>query len=309
VFCFLFRIGGVVKGERRDNQQSTTLAMLPRLQPRPRRSGIENAFPNNDFDVGSNPQQYDNDDDNNTSRPTTYILSSAQNHSLPLSDKTSASSLENVHLSPSSLAAGICSDVNTNDDDYSSAAAVQTPVSVHHGQHHRYLLSLSSPFSSSSSSSSFDADTSTCSDFSLTPPVAKSQPLVVANKRFSSELRRQHSKKRRRRRRRQHQEQQQSSSEDDIPQQRMSYDDEDDDDDDDYFGWKDDNDRPSSLVDSSSGEDEDEGLPFLFDKGELSPSEMNKKYWEWCYGKGETVELPLDLGGFSSKRNPPTKGW
>jgi hypothetical protein len=86
--------------------------------------------------------------------------------------------------------------------------------------------------------------------------------------------------------------------------QRMNYGDEEDDD---CFIWKDEN--LSGPLGSSSDEDEDELLPFLFDKEVLSPTEMNKKYWEWCYGNGKAVELPANMGIFSAKRNPPAKGW
>jgi hypothetical protein len=73
--------------------------------------------------------------------------------------------------------------------------------------------------------------------------------------------------------------------------------------------WKDTDQEPSQ--DSSSDEDDRDvraGLPFLFSQQKVSPMEKTKHYWEWCYGKGTTIELSTTQG-WSAKRSPPAKGW
>ena len=70
----------------------------------------------------------------------------------------------------------------------------------------------------------------------------------------------------------------------------------------------------SSTLDSSDEEEDDnkrvrESLPFLFTKDEVSPIDRTRHYWEWCYGKGSTIELTDIQKGWSAKREPPAKGW
>ena len=67
----------------------------------------------------------------------------------------------------------------------------------------------------------------------------------------------------------------------------------------------------SICVDLPAREDTDvrEGLPFLFSQEEISPVERTRQYWEWCYGKGATIELAGSKGAWSAKRDAPTKGW
>jgi hypothetical protein len=123
------------------------------------------------------------------------------------------------------------------------------------------------------------------SDFSVTPPATGPRPLVVSAKRLGQDMRRKHSKRRRRRR---------------EPTTNGNNG---------FCLWKEEGDEASTPHPESSDEDADvrERLPFLFDRKEVSPIEKTKHYWEWCYGKGTTIELNSDA--WSAKRAPPTKGW
>lgn len=189
------------------------------------------------------------------------------------------------------------------------------PESSSVAQHHPHLLTLSY-----SSSSSFETDTS--SDFSLTPPASNMRsPLLLSAKRHGNEVRQQHSKRRRRRTRRPAN-QASSSIAENVAGTTGSYDD----DTGPFFGsWNgDDHDiaHGGSLADASSpgsgsamldSSEEDEPhqtmLPFPYDTKGLSTNEAIKQYWEWCYGKGTTIQLPLHAGAFSAARVPPLKGW
>jgi hypothetical protein len=119
------------------------------------------------------------------------------------------------------------------------------------------------------------SDASFSSDFSITPPVTGHQLLMVSAKRLGQDVRREHSKRRR-------------------PSRRVAGDSND------LNLW---NTTPSQ----ESSEDEDEDLLFLFPQPKISPGEQTKHYWEWCYGKGHTIELKPE--SWSAKRVPPAKGW
>jgi hypothetical protein len=120
------------------------------------------------------------------------------------------------------------------------------------------------------------SDASFSSDISITPPVTGHQVLKVSAKRLGQDVRREHSKRRR-------------------PSQRVAGD---------SSGLNLWNTTPSQ----ESSEDEDEDLLFLYPQPEISPGERTKHYWEWCYGKGHTIELKPEQS-WSAKRVQPTKGW
>jgi hypothetical protein len=127
---------------------------------------------------------------------------------------------------------------------------------------------------------------SSCSDSTLTPPATGPRPLVVSAKRLGQDVRRKHSKRRRRRR--------------GVAKNQNNG----------FCLWKDTDQETGTSQDSSSDEDDLDvraGLPFLFSQQEVSPMEKTKHYWEWCYGKGTTIELSTTQG-WSAKRAPPTKG-
>jgi hypothetical protein len=159
-------------------------------------------------------------------------------------------------------------------------------------------------------------------EYSLTQPESSPRrPLVIPAKRHGNEVRRHNSKRRRQWRRR-------SSNRMSSPVAPKS------DgnvhnigDNGSFWLWKDDNDDigdggsdaegSSSSAGSDNGmfdsSDDDEPyrntLPFLFNAKDVSSNEANKQYWDWCYGNGATVELPLNAGAFSAARVPPLKGW
>lgn len=125
------------------------------------------------------------------------------------------------------------------------------------------------------------------SDYSVTPPATGPRPLVVSAKRLGQDVRRKHSKRRRCRSRRGQAKTQNG-----------------------FCLWKDTDRDSTPSQDSSSDEDcgERAGLPFLFSEQEVSPKDKTRHYWEWCYGKGDTIELSMEQG-FSAKRAPPARGW
>eukprot|EP00980_Cylindrotheca_fusiformis_P004502 scaffold961_cov122-Cylindrotheca_fusiformis.AAC.10 len=116
-----------------------------------------------------------------------------------------------------------------------------------------------------------------CSDFSVTPPVSGPPPLVISSKRVGQDVRREHSKRRR------------ASRRVDSSDSGLNL-------------W-----NQSSSQESS--DDENEDLPFLFPQEcAVSPGEQTKQYWEWCYGKEQSIEHKPEQS-WSAKRAPPTKGW
>lgn len=120
------------------------------------------------------------------------------------------------------------------------------------------------------------ADASFSSDFAITPPAAGPRPLVVSAKRVGQDVRREHTKRRRASRR-------VAKSDSGLNL------------------W-----NPTQSQESSDEDEED--LPFLFPQSEVTPGEQTKQYWEWCYGKGQKIELKPEQS-WSAKRAPPAKGW
>jgi hypothetical protein len=120
----------------------------------------------------------------------------------------------------------------------------------------------------------------------LTPPTSCSRPLMVSAKRLGQDVRREHSKRRR-------------------PSSRRDQEDE--------GGTNLWNASPKTQED----DEEEEELPFLF----ASDPKSHQQYWEWCYGKGETIDLQATTptgatsktisipGSWSAQRKPPAKGW
>jgi hypothetical protein len=126
-------------------------------------------------------------------------------------------------------------------------------------------------------------------DWSLTPPVTGPRPHLVSAKRFGQDVRRKHSKRRKCRTGRG------KAKEDNNG----------------FCLWKDANpEARAPHIQSSDEEDNDvrEELPFLFTQQEVSPMDKTRKYWEWCYGKGTTIELS-GVQGWSATRAPPAKSW
>jgi hypothetical protein len=124
---------------------------------------------------------------------------------------------------------------------------------------------------------------------SLTPPVTGARPLVGSAKRLGNDVRRKHSKRRKCRTHRGKAKEENNG----------------------FCLWKDSNpETKASHMESSDEEDNDvrEGLPFLFAQREVSSMDETRKYWEWCYGKGTTIELS-GVKGWSATRAPPAKSW
>lgn len=187
------------------------------------------------------------------------------------------------------------------------------------------LETFKSPLSSSDGavlsdwSSNSNSNNSNIIDYcSLTPPVTGPRPLMVSAKRFGSDVRRKHSKRRRCRSRRKSVSAATATVDgtaaanigDNIHDGA-------------YCLWKDANAPPSQ--ESSSSEEEDHGLPFLFSQRDrLPPQKQAQQYWEYCYGTTSTtstatttattttttikVDAPLSAG-WSANRKPPSKGW
>jgi hypothetical protein len=181
--------------------------------------------------------------------------------------------------------------ISTYSPNPSPDEALKTPLREA-GGHHKHILDCSN-----SSSSVYS---SIASDLTLTPPAAPSQSLVVAARKHSNEIREANSTKRRRRRRQHYTKDAELSSvlvkvTTNKNKSPISFDD----DEDDHFSW---NNRKTTTDETA--------LPFLVAQEQsMSPEERTKQYWEWCYGKGTSVDTSLVANSFSANRMPPSKGW
>lgn len=144
------------------------------------------------------------------------------------------------------------------------------------------------------------------SNCSVTPPVTGPRPLVVSAKRLGQDVRRRRSKRRRFRSKNKN-----PSSDQNDGSQCL---------------WKDSSSRQPPVDHSSSEEESEERLPFLFAPGDVPPPlhQQRQYYWDYCYGNSSiknknnptTLTPPATLPtppstkpGWSASRAPPTKGW
>lgn len=277
--------------------------MLPRLEPRPRRSGpgMENALPthyNTSTEAILNAKvdcDHRRETNGLAGSSVVHVEMKPVTHRPPLPFNQSTTHSSSTHPTMSPPITPLSSTVPTED-------TVETPI-PYVGQY-RHTLNCSY-----SSSSSVDSALTSNSDVTLTPPIEPSQSLAIAAKRHSIELRAANNTKRRRRRRQQYTEDAEPSilvSATTDPRPSRSFDDNQDD------AIRLHTRRPSlaSELETHDSLDESKNFPGLVAEGQmLSPEERTRKYWEWCYGKGTFANASAVAGSFSAKRLPPQKGW
>jgi hypothetical protein len=266
------------------------MSMLPRLQPRPRRTGLGNKSTLTELTVHSSRHQlktvtleHDLMDRSKCEHDT--VGTTENNLRPPLSR---SQSFPNASISQSMASPAPAPTLHLPNQDIEDL--IKTPI--RNADHHKHILDCT--YTSSSVDSSFS------SDITLTPPATTSQPLAVAAKRHSSDIREANDRKRRRRRRRQYSKNLDFSSI--LPRAATNQKS--------TISVVGDNDGNDIAVDGTTALSIEEKMSLSdFQANMMSPEEKTKKYWEWCYGKGTVFDESISSRSFSANRMPPSKGW